>query len=99
MAAEEAAPKREPHGPGLLMIFGLALAALAAYCAYDLFGGSAEEWQSQGKEWYVHLNWAVMILAILGTVYAWVLAAVRSKKGIGTPPPQPPTGPDRPEDR
>ncbi|HET6441513.1 MAG TPA: hypothetical protein VFH53_03975 [Phycisphaerae bacterium] len=84
MAKNQPATK-QPYGPGLLMIYGLALLAMAAYCAYDLFGGAAEEWRAEGKEWYVTLNWVIMIAAILGAVYAWVLAAIRAKKGVGTP--------------
>ena len=84
MAKNQPASK-QPYGPGLLMIYGLALLALAAYCAYDLFGGAAEEWRAEGKEWYVTLNWVIMIVAILAAIYAWVLAAIRSKKGVGTP--------------
>jgi heme/copper-type cytochrome/quinol oxidase subunit 2 len=84
MAKNQPASK-QPYGPGLLMIYGLALLALAAYCAYDLLGGTAEEWRAQGKEWYVTLNWVIMIVAILAAIYAWVLAAIRSKKGVGTP--------------
>jgi len=83
--AENQPATKQPYGPGLLMIYGLALLALAAYCAYDLFGGAADEWRAAGKEWYVTLNWVIMIAAILGAIYAWVLAAIRSKKGIGTP--------------
>jgi hypothetical protein len=81
----------------MLMIFGLFLLALAAYCAYDLFGGAADEWRAGGKEWYVTLNWVIMIAAILAAIYAWVLAAIRAKKGIGTPPAEShePTAPDR----
>ena len=97
MAANQPAPK-QPYGPGMLMIYGLASLALAAYCAYDLFGGPAEEWRAEGKEWYVTLNWAVMILAILAAVYAWILAAIRAKKGIGTPTDEMPSKSDPPQD-
>ena len=83
--AENPPASKQPYGPGLLMVFGLFLLALAAYCAYDLFGGAADEWRAGGKEWYVTLNWVIMIAAILAAVYAWVLAAIRSKQGIGTP--------------
>jgi len=83
--AENQRATKQPYGPGMLMIYGLALLALAAYCAYDLFGGPADEWRAEGKEWYVTLNWIVMVLAVLGAIYAWVLAAIRSKKGVGAP--------------
>jgi len=98
MAANQPATK-QPYGPGMLMIYGLALLALAAYCAYDLFGGTAEEWRAQGKEWYVTMNWVVMIAAILAAVYAWVLAAIRAKKGVGRPPTEggEPSSPDQPQ--
>ena len=96
MAKNQPATK-QPYGPGMLMILGLFLLALAAYCAYDLFGGTADEWRAQGKEWYVTLNWTVMIVAILGAIYAWVLAAIRAKTGVGAPPAEShkPTAPDR----
>ena len=83
--AENPPATKQPYGPGVLMIYGLFLLALVAYCAYDLFGGPADEWRAEGKEWYVTLNWVIMIVAILAAIYAWVLAAIRSKKGIGTP--------------
>ena len=96
MAKNQPATK-QPYGPGLLMIFGLFLLAMAAYCAYDLFGGTADEWRAEGKEWYVTLNWVIMIAAILAAIYAWVLAAIRAKKGVGTPTDDrhEPTAPDR----
>ena len=98
--AENQPASKQPYGPGLLMVFGLFLLALAAYCAYDLFGGPAEEeWgPGSGKEWYVPLNWVIMIVTTLAAIYAWVLAAIRAKKGIGTPPAEggEPTSPDQP---
>jgi len=74
----------QPYGPGLLMIFGLALVALAAYCFLDLFvRGMPEEWRKEGKDWYIQMNWVVMIASAAGAAYAFVLAALRSRKAPG----------------
>jgi hypothetical protein len=83
------APARQPFGPGPLMVFGLGSAALAAYCFLDLFvRGMPEEWHKAGNDWYVPLNWVVMIAAVIGAVYLFVLAAKRSK--TAAPPPAQP---------
>jgi hypothetical protein len=83
------APARQPYGPGPLMVFGLGCVALAAYCFLDLFvRGMPEEWHKAGNDWYVPLNWVIMIAAAIGAVYLFVLAAKRSKNPAA-PPPQP----------
>ena len=88
MTEQKTVPKREPHGPGILMLFGLALAALAAYCFYDVVypAHAATKWQENSESYKIFLNWGIMTLAVLGAVYVWVLAAVRSKKSADVPP-------------
>ena len=81
MAANPPATK-QPYGPGMLMIFGLALLALALWCAYDLF--VRQDTAEKSTTWYT-FNYGGLVLGGLGAVYAWILAAIRSKKGIGTP--------------
>ena len=81
MAANQPATK-QPYGPGMLMIFGLALLALALWCAYDLF--VRQDTAEKSTTWYT-FNYSGLVLGGLGAVYAWILAAIRSKKGIGTP--------------
>jgi drug/metabolite transporter (DMT)-like permease len=66
----------------MLMIFGLALLALALWCAYDLF--VRQDTAEKSTTWYT-FNYSGLVLGGLGAVYAWILAAIRSKKGIGTP--------------
>ena len=79
--SQQEPPKPQPYGPGLLMIFGLALTVLAAYCFLDLFvRGMPEEWRKAGNDWYIPMNWAVMIASAAGAAYAFVVAAVRSRK-------------------
>ena len=90
MAKNPPAPK-QPYGPGLLMIFGLALLALAGWCARDFLGisdRSREAWQT-GEWTYLLFNGAGFVGGIGLAIYAWVLAAIRAKKGIGTPTDQP----------
>jgi hypothetical protein len=63
------------------MIFGVALTAMAAYCFLDLFvRGMPEEWRKEGNDWYIPMNWAVMIASAAGAAYAFVVAALRSRK-------------------
>ena len=81
MAKNQPATK-QPYGPGLLMIFGLALLALALWCAYDLF--VRQDTAEKSTTWYI-FNYGGLVLGGLGAVYTWILAAIRSKKGIGTP--------------
>jgi len=81
MAANQPATK-QPYGPGMLMIFGLALLALALWCAYDLL--VRQDTAEKSTTWYT-FNYSGLVLGGLGAVYAWILAAIRAKKGIGTP--------------
>jgi len=82
------APRSQPYGPGPLMVFGLGMAALGAYCFFDLFvRGMPDEWRKAGNDWYIPLNWVIMIAAAIGAIYLFVLAAKRSKTPA-TPPAQ-----------
>jgi len=79
--AEKKTAKAPPYGPGMLMVFGLALLALALWCFYDLFvGGAGKEWAVKGNQGTIMFNYAGMIGGALGAVYAFVLAAVRARK-------------------
>ncbi|MBE3100256.1 MAG: hypothetical protein IMZ44_24305 [Planctomycetes bacterium] len=79
--SQQEPPKPQPYGPGLLMIFGLGLTVLAAYCFLDLFvRGMPEEWRKAGNDWYIPMNWVVMIASAAGAAYAFVVAALRSRK-------------------
>jgi hypothetical protein len=80
-AKEDNRPAKEPWGPGMLLLAGLVLGGLAAYCFADLFiRGMPEQWEQEGHGWYVPLNWVIMLVSVAGMVYAFVLAGVRSKK-------------------
>ena len=79
-------PAAQPYGPGLLMIFGLGFVTLAGYCFFDLFvRGMPDEWRKAGNDWYIPMNWGVMIASVIGAIYLFVLAVKRSKSSA--PPP------------
>jgi len=59
------------------MVLGLFMLVIAAWCGYDL--ATKEEWQEEGKTGAIAFNWAGMIGFGLAAVYAFVLAAKRSK--------------------
>ena len=65
-----------PLGPGVLMVFGLACLAVAAYCGWDATHPKAD-W----GEGTIGMNWAGAALFGIGAVYSFVLAAKRSKQG------------------
>ena len=82
---EQAVPateeRRQRHGPGLLLFFGLVCLLVAAWCFYDLFLGSAgSSWEAKGNTGTIWVNWMMLALGVVGAVYFFVLAAVRSKK-------------------
>ena len=80
------APAGKPYGPGPLMAFGLGLVALAAYCFFDLFvRGMPDEWRKAGNDWYIPMNWVVMIVSVIGAIYLFVLAVKRSKSSASPP--------------
>ena len=79
MTGQEAVlTKKMRYGPGPLMVFGLALLVVAAWCGYDLW--SQEEWYKKDELSKILFNWGGMIVAAAAAVYAFILAAVRSKK-------------------
>ena len=75
-------PPRKPYGPGVLMIFGLALLAIAAWCAKDSFW-PPESWIKEQRTGTIWFNKIALIPSLLGAIYAFVLAAIRSRKGAG----------------
>lgn len=95
---ESAPPKPYAYGPGLLMVFGLGLLLLAAYCGSDLYykayapsdSGKPLEWADSPVT--ILMNWGAMVASVGGAVYCFVLAVIRSKKasggdaGAGSPP-------------
>jgi len=86
-------PAKQPYGPGILLLLGIGLLALAAFCFKDVVypASKAEEWRQEGAVFTIYLNWAVMIGGALTAVYAFVLAAKRAKgSGAGGTPSAPP---------
>ena len=88
--SQQEPPKPQPYGPGLLMVFGFALLVLAAWAARDLYfkayTAAAEDkpavWADQPIT--IALNWALLVVAIGGAIYSFILAVRRSRK-----PPEP----------
>ena len=91
-------PEKKPYGPGILMVLGLFLLLVAAWCGYDL--ATKEEWQEEGKTTAIYFNWAGMIGFGIAAVYTFVLAARRATGGEERPPaaggPASPEVPERP---
>jgi len=78
-AGNESAPPTPPrYGPGLLMIFGLALVAVAAWCAWDL--SAKEDWVKEGRTGTIMFNWAAMVAGVVGAIYCFILAAIRAAR-------------------
>jgi len=74
----EGRPPKQPYGPGLLMVFGLALLGLALWCTYDLFIAQ----KGEGDAAFQAFNYGGMIAGGVAGAYCLILAAVRSKKGM-----------------
>ena len=77
--------KRPPAGPGPMMVFGLGLLVVAAWCAWDLYSkaypsdpGAKVEWADRPGT--IFMNWGGMFAAVVGAIYCFVQAARRSKK-------------------
>jgi hypothetical protein len=89
-------PPKQPYGPGLLMVFGLVLAGLAVWCAYDLFVAQ----KGEGDTAFQAFNYGGMIVGGVAGIYCFILAAVRSKKGMPTPvaPAAPPSAESEPSE-
>jgi predicted Co/Zn/Cd cation transporter (cation efflux family) len=73
-------PKKEPHGPGVLIIFGVALLLLAGYCLIDVTRQSGRELT------FIVLNWGGAIVSAVAAVYCFALAVVRSRRSKAGPP-------------
>jgi hypothetical protein len=96
---ETGRPPRQPHGPGVLIVFGLALTAVAIWCGIDAFGAKGDEWRETGETTTLMLNYAGAVIGGVGALYCFVMAAVRARKGAGEAeapfgPPQPPAESD-----
>jgi hypothetical protein len=76
---EDAAPPREPAGPGPLMAGGFALLIVAAWCGHDAFYRT-EEYAKKGTAWYTELNAVFLLVALLGSAYCFIQAYIRNKK-------------------
>lgn len=77
-------PASKPYGPGVLMVFGLACLVVAAWCGWDLYLFYLAADSDQAKNWSsttLLFNWAGMAGFLIGAIYAFVLAAKRSKPG------------------
>jgi len=102
----EGRPPKKPYGPGMLIIFGIVCLIIGIYILYALYpGGEAETWTDEGKQWKIYFNWGAAVVAFLAAIYSFVLAGMRSKKGLpeppapAAPPPAPPGGGEaRPSD-
>ncbi|HUU11140.1 MAG TPA: hypothetical protein VM431_11470 [Phycisphaerae bacterium] len=80
----EARPQKQPYGPGVLMVIGLFLVIIAAWCAHDYFNPK-EEWVKAEQTATIYFQLVGMIVFGAAAVYTLILAAVRSKKGAGGP--------------
>ena len=78
-------PKKEPHGPGMLMIFAIVLVAIAIWCGNDLLGKSGREAREADRTGYLWANGTGLVGGGLLAIYCLILAAVRAKKGVGAP--------------
>jgi len=78
-------PRKEPHGPGMLMIFAIILVAIAIWCGTDLFGEAGREARETGHMSYLIANGIGLVGGGLLAIYCLILAAVRAKKGVGAP--------------
>jgi len=76
--------KKEPYGPGVLLIFGLALLLVAGWCLLDLT--TRAEWHEEGRTGTIVMNWIGLIAGAAAAIYCFALAAVRSRKAGPKPP-------------
>jgi len=86
MAANQPATKQS-YGPGMLLLFGLILVGITAWCGRDFLRFS-EQGQTAWKErdlTYLIFNGVGLFMGGILAVVCFVLAAIRSKKGIGSP--------------
>ena len=77
---EQAAPateeRRQRHGPGPLLVYGLVCLVIAVWCAYDLLGSTGSSWEASGSMGTIWFNRLALALSSVGAVYFFVLAAV-----------------------
>jgi len=71
-------PAKKPYGPGVLMVIGLFLVLVAAWCAYDL--ATREEWEKEGRTGTILFNWAGLVGFGVGALYSFGLAAKRWRR-------------------
>jgi hypothetical protein len=74
-----ARPAVQPYGPGLMIIFGLGSLALAYWFGRDFFF-PPEMWVKEGRTVTIWINGAVMVGGVIGAIYCFIVAAVRSRK-------------------
>jgi len=81
--------QKQPYGPGVLMVLGLFMLIIAAWCAYDL--ATQEAWVKEGRTGTILFNWGGLAVFSVAAVYLFILAAKRSKRGTpgeaSAPPP------------
>ena len=76
-------PPKKPFGPGMLIIFGLVFLVIAAYVLYALYpGGEAATWEKDEQYWKIYFNWGAVVVGLVAGIYSFILAAIRSKKGM-----------------
>jgi hypothetical protein len=80
-------PAKPMYGPGVLMVIGLGLLVIAAWCGHDYFNPK-EEWVKGGHTGTIYMQFAGMVAFGAAAIYSFVLAAVRSKKPAAGPPPE-----------
>jgi hypothetical protein len=65
-----------------MIVFGLGLLVLGAWCGWDSFF-PREEWIKEQATWKVWMNGVGMAAAVIAAIYCFVQAAKRSKKPQG----------------
>jgi hypothetical protein len=88
----EQQPPRQPYGPGVLMMFGLACLGVAVWCGMDFFYPK-EDWVKGGQTGTIWMNGIGMTLFAVVAIYCFVLAAIRARSAspdASRAPPSPP---------
>jgi len=70
-------PAKEPWSPGMLLLMGIILLAVAIWCGYDL--ATQSDVKVGDKGWLI-TNWGGLIAGAGGMVWSFILAGVRSRK-------------------
>ncbi|MBL7139911.1 MAG: hypothetical protein ISS74_03295 [Planctomycetes bacterium] len=97
-------PTKKPYSPGVLLIMGIVMLALAAFCFTDVVypADAAKKWREENATFTIYMNWAALFGSAIGAVWVFGLAAKRWKT---EPPPGPaphapePGGEDEPAGR